>query len=155
MKVPGESFVPNKINGLEPRRRADTRIRRACFARRDAGAGSNDARAPPTCGSPARHATWPCRGITACAARSGRTARRRREATLQDGSYEIDPQRVADRLLRMEVDLRTPRPSKPVAEVRHGPANLPGTAHASAHGRKFLLAELEQQLRSEHEFLGQ
>jgi anti-sigma28 factor (negative regulator of flagellin synthesis) len=32
---------------------------------------------------------------------------------LQDGSYEIDPQRIADRLLRLEADLARAAPFDP------------------------------------------
>lgn len=112
MKVPGESVVSNKINGLEPR---PTRVTPGSGVRALAGvargAGGNS---PPA--SSDVQLTGAARNLAALeeSLRAMPAVDELRVATvkqrLQDGSYEVDPQRVADRLLRLEEDLARATP---------------------------------------------
>lgn len=106
MKVPGEIFVASKITGVEPK---PLRVAAAGPVRgaRDAATTAGDAPATEA----DVHLTGAARGLAAIeqslrampAVDELRVSAVRQR--LQDGSYEIDPQRVADRLLRMEADL--------------------------------------------------
>jgi negative regulator of flagellin synthesis FlgM len=107
MKVPGEHLVPNKINVLEPKL---ARITPAAATRALPGASTDaGSDAPPS--SPDVHLTGAARSLAAIAQslRALPAVDELRVAAvkqrLQEGSYEIDPQRVADRLLRLESDL--------------------------------------------------
>jgi negative regulator of flagellin synthesis FlgM len=106
MKVPGDSYVASKISGVEPK---PVRVAAASPVRgtRDAAAAASDSAASST----DVHLTGAAKGLAAIeqslrampAVDELRVAAVRQR--LQDGSYEVDPQRVADRLLRMEADL--------------------------------------------------
>jgi negative regulator of flagellin synthesis FlgM len=106
MKVPGENFVPSKISGVEPKpvRVAATPAVRAT---RDATTGAGEAATTGTdvhlTGAARNLATieQSLRALPAVDELRVSAVKQR----LQDGSYEIDPQRTADRLLRMEGDL--------------------------------------------------
>lgn len=111
MKVPGESVVSNKINGLEPR---PTRVTPGSGVRALAGAarGAGGERTPAS----DVQLTGAARNLAAIeeSLRAMPAVDELRVASvkqrLQDGSYEIDPQRVADRLLRLEEDLARATP---------------------------------------------
>jgi negative regulator of flagellin synthesis FlgM len=107
MKVPGENLVASKISGVEPkplRVAAGSPVRAA----RDAatGAGSDTPAADADV-----HLTGAARGLAAIeqslrampAVDELRVSAVRQR--LDEGSYTIDPHRVADRLLRMESEL--------------------------------------------------
>src|SRR5690606_42128457 len=102
MKVPGESFVSSKINGLEPR---PTRVTPGSAVRPSSGASSRTGGEAPATGddvsltSAARKLAEVEESLRAMPqVDEVRVAAVRQR--LQDGSYEIDPQRIADRLLR-------------------------------------------------------
>lgn len=107
MKVAGESYVANKIDGVEnkPVRAASAA---AVQRRLESGAGSTAAKAAVANDV---HLTGAARNLAALsqsllgqpAVDEARVASVKRR--LEDGSYEIDPQRVADKLLRLERDL--------------------------------------------------
>lgn len=111
MKVPGESVVSNKINGLEPR---PPRVAPGSGVRALAGT----ARGSGGDGTPASDVqlTGAARGLAAIeqSLRAMPAVDELRVSAvkqrLQDGSYEIDPQRIADRLLRLEEDLSRATP---------------------------------------------
>jgi negative regulator of flagellin synthesis FlgM len=111
MKVPGESLVSSKINGLEPR---PTRVTPGSAARPATGAGSRGGE-PPAAGndvsltSAARKLAEIEESLRAMPAVDELRVASLRQR-LQDGSYEIDPQRIADRLLRLEADLERVAP---------------------------------------------
>jgi negative regulator of flagellin synthesis FlgM len=106
MKVPGEIFVASKITGVEPK---PLRVAAAGAVRatRDTATAGGDA---PASGTDV-HLTGAARGMAAIeqslrampAVDELRVSAVRQR--LQDGSYQVDPQRVADRLMRMEADL--------------------------------------------------
>lgn len=106
MKVPGENFVASKITGVEPK---PLRVAAAAGVRgtRDVAAAAADSSAAGT----DVHLTGAARGLAAIeqSLRALPAVDELRVSAvkqrLQDGSYEVDPQRVADRLLRMEADL--------------------------------------------------
>lgn len=110
MKVPGEILVPNKINGLEPR---PARVAPVSTVRAPAGApGSGSDQAP---GGDVRltHAARNLAAIEESLRALPAVDELRVSAVkqrLQDGSYDIDPQRIADRLLRLEGDLARAAP---------------------------------------------
>jgi negative regulator of flagellin synthesis FlgM len=111
MKVPGDSFVPSKISGVEPK---PVRVAASSAVRstRDAASPASD---NATAGTDV-HLTGAARGLAAIehSLRALPAVDELRVAAvkqrLQDGSYEVDPQRVADRLLRMEADLARAAP---------------------------------------------
>jgi negative regulator of flagellin synthesis FlgM len=113
MKVPGESFVPNKILGLEPR---PARVTPASGVRPPAAATSG--KGEEQSGADVRF-TDSARKLAALeeSLRALPAVDELRVAAvkqrLQDGTYEIDPQRIADRLLRMEADLAKAAPFDP------------------------------------------
>ena len=109
MKLPGDSVVANKINGLEakPARIAATpAVNRRAGAAPEAAADSG----PADAGTDVR-LTGAARGLAALeqsllaqpAVDQARVAAVKER--LQKGSYEVDPQRIADKLLRMDGDL--------------------------------------------------
>jgi len=106
MKVPGESFVPNKINGLEPR---PARVAPASGIRAPAGAtGAGSEQASGGADVKLTHAARNLAAIEESLRALPAVDELRVSAVkqrLQDGSYDIDPQRIADRLLRLEGDL--------------------------------------------------
>lgn len=112
MKIPGDSAVANKINGLEtkPARIAATS---AVTRRTDAAPESTDV--PADAGSDVQ-LTGAARGLAALeqslraqpAVDEARVAAVKQR--LQNGSYEVDPQRVADKLLRLDSDLQRAAP---------------------------------------------
>ncbi len=112
MKVPGEPLVSTKITPLEPK---PTRVSPTSAARTvsgSAGGSQGDSPAPAT----EVKLTGAARGLAAIeeSLRALPAVDELRVAAvkqrLQDGSYQIDPQRVADRLLRMDSDLSRAAP---------------------------------------------
>lgn len=112
MKVPGDAFVPTKINGLEtkpPRIAPGSAVRltpeTASGKGGEIAAESTDV-----------HVTGAARNLAALeqSLRSLPAIDELRVAAvkqrLQEGRYEIDPQRVADRLLRLDSDLANASP---------------------------------------------
>ena len=112
MKVPGESLVSTKINASEPK---PARVSAAAPARKPAGPGAEASGEHPAIPGEVR-LTGAARGLAAIeqSVRALPAVDELRVATvkqrLQDGSYQIDPQRVADRLLRLESDLARAAP---------------------------------------------
>lgn len=107
MKVPGEIYVPNKINGIEPRPlrvAAGSPVRPVPGAAADAGGGTSSGQADVRLTSAARNLSAIQESLKALPAIDELRVAAVRQR-LQDGSYEIDPQRIADRLLRLEDDL--------------------------------------------------
>ncbi len=106
MKVPGESFVPNKINAVEPR---TARVAPASGVRPATGASTPGGE--QASGGADVRLTHAARNLSAIeeSLRASPAVDELRVAAvkqrLQDGSYEIDPQRIADRMLRLESDL--------------------------------------------------
>lgn len=108
MKLPGDSVVANKINGLEakPARIAAT----PAVNRRAGGAPGAAADGAADAGTDV-HLTGAARGLAQLeqslraqpAVDAARVAAVKER--LQNGSYEVDPQRIADRLLRLDSDL--------------------------------------------------
>lgn len=112
MKVPGESFVPNRINGLEPR---PARVAPTTAVRPAAGSAAGAGNESPDQGADVRltHAARNLSAIEESLRNSPAVDELRVSAVkqrLQDGSFEIDPQRIADRLLRLEHDLARATP---------------------------------------------
>jgi negative regulator of flagellin synthesis FlgM len=111
MKIQGDSAVSNKINGLEAK---PTRVAPASPVNRRADGPAD--MAGKSASDTDVHLTGTARGLAALeqSVRSMPSVDEVRVAAVQDrlrsGSYTIDPQRVADRLLRLEVDLRQVRP---------------------------------------------
>lgn len=107
MKVAGESFVPNKINGLEPRPARvspATAVRPAAGAAADMGNDQSGRSADVRLTSAARNLA----AIEESLRNSPAVDDLRVAAVkhrLEDGTFGIDPQRIADRLLRLEHDL--------------------------------------------------
>lgn len=107
MKVPGDSIVSNKINGLEPR---PARVTATSGVRALPGATAGPGQEAAQSESSVK-LTDASRNLTTIAdsLRAMPAVDELRVAAvkqrLQDGTYEIDPQRVADRLLRLESDL--------------------------------------------------
>ena len=112
MKVSGESVVPNKINGVEAK---TARIAPSSPVNWRAGNHSQTANLPAASDADV-HLTGAARGLAAIeqAARSLPAIDEARVAAVkerfQDGSYKVDPQRIADRLLRLEGDLQRALP---------------------------------------------
>jgi negative regulator of flagellin synthesis FlgM len=106
--------MASKINGLESR---PVRITTATAVPK-AGADSTAARDTPPGGALDVQITSVARGLAALeqklrdapAIDEARVAAVRQK--LDDGSYQVDPQRVADKLLRMERALNDGKPSK-------------------------------------------
>lgn len=104
MKVPGDLHVASKISFSEPR---PARVSPAPAVRGVVSAGTE----PSPQKQAEVHVTGAARNLAALeqsvraqpAVDELRVAAVRQQ--LEDGSYEIDPQRIADRLLRMEADL--------------------------------------------------
>lgn len=114
MKVPGESIVSNKIVGLEPR---PARVTAGSPVRAVPGATTGPGQDPAAAAADASvKLTHASRNLTALAdsLRDMPAVDELRVAAvkqrLQDGTYEIDPQRVADRMLRLESDLERASP---------------------------------------------
>lgn len=112
MKVPGEPLVSTKITPLEPK---PARVSPASAGRSvsgSAGGSGGDSPAPAAEVS----ITGAARGLAAIeeSLRALPAVDELRVAAvkqrLQDGSYQMDPQRVADRLLRMESDISRASP---------------------------------------------
>jgi len=106
MKVAGDTPVPNKINGLEPK---PVRV---------APGSAVQTRQEPTPETTARQHGNSDLELTGTGRQMATLSRSLLEkpaidearvaavkAKLDSGAYEIDPQRVADKLLRMESDL--------------------------------------------------
>jgi negative regulator of flagellin synthesis FlgM len=112
MKIPGDSSVASKINGVETK---TSRVASAAPVGRRAGGAPG---APPTVVEPESDVklTGAARGMVALeqavhalpVVDEARVAEVKQR--LQDGRYEVDPQRVADKLLRLEGDLRQGAP---------------------------------------------
>jgi negative regulator of flagellin synthesis FlgM len=107
MKVPGEHAVANKINVMESKpARVSPGSAVRTLAGSTSGAGSESAASAPDV-----QLTGAARGLAAIeqSLRALPAVDELRVSAvkqrLQDGSYQIDPQRVADRLLRLESDL--------------------------------------------------
>jgi negative regulator of flagellin synthesis FlgM len=111
MKVSGDS-VSNKINGVEAK---TARIAPAPAVKWRSG-NPDQAASLPGASETDVHLTGAARGLAAIeqavralpvvdAARVAAVKQR-----LQSGSYEVDPQRIADRLLRIESNLQRARP---------------------------------------------
>lgn len=111
MKVPGESFVPNKISGLEPRptRVASVAGVRAAPGSTSASGGDHAAGADVRLTSAARNLSAIEESLRALPAVDELRVAAVKQR-LQDGSFEIDPQRIADRLLHLEDDLARAAP---------------------------------------------
>lgn len=107
MKIAGETFVANKIDGVE-NKPVRTASATAVQRRLDGSPGSAAAKAAVANDV---HLTGAARNLSALsqsllnqpAVDEARVAAVKRR--LEEGSYQIDPQRVADKLLRMEADL--------------------------------------------------
>ena len=112
MKVPGEPLVASKINVMEPK---PARVSPSTAARTLSGTSTGAGSESPAAATDVK-LTDASRGLAAIEAslRALPAVDELRVSAvkqrLQDGSYEIDPQRVADRLLRMESDLARSAP---------------------------------------------
>ena len=112
MKIPGDSAVPNKINGMETK---PARIAATPAIGRRGGETPAPSSAPADSGTDV-HLTGAARGLAAIeqSLRAQPAIDEARVAAvkerLQKGSYEVDPQRVADRLLRLDSDLQRAAP---------------------------------------------
>jgi negative regulator of flagellin synthesis FlgM len=112
MKVPGEHLVPNKINVLEPKLARITpaaATRALPGATADAGGDAAAAASDVQLTGAARSLAAIEQSLRALPAVDELRVSAVRQR-LQEGSYEIDPQRVADRLLRLESDLARAAP---------------------------------------------
>lgn len=107
MKVPGDSLVSSKITTVETK---PARIAPGSPVQRRQDAAPAGSGPSPADGADL-HLTGAARNLASIeqALRAMPAVDELRVAAvrqrLQDGSYEIEPQRVADRLLRMEADL--------------------------------------------------
>lgn len=114
MKLDGEGIVPNRVNSVE------TRAVRGTTAALP-GRKAADSAGPAASGSGTRAAvdvqiTGTARDLAAIeqglrslpAVNEARVAAVRQK--LEDGSYRVDPQRIADRLLDLEQDLGRANP---------------------------------------------
>jgi negative regulator of flagellin synthesis FlgM len=112
MKIPGENVVASKINGVEAK---TARIAPASSVAWRA-AGTQPAPERPAASEADVHLTGAARGLAAIeeSLRALPVVDEARVAAvkerLQSGNYEVNPQRVADRLLRMEGDLLRAQP---------------------------------------------
>lgn len=112
MKISGDNVVASKINGVEGK---TARIAPAAPVAWRAG-GSQPSPGTPTAADADVHLTGAARGLAAIeeslralpAVDEARVAAVKER--IQNGSYEVDPQRVADRLLRLEGDLQRASP---------------------------------------------
>ena len=108
MKLPGDSVVANKINGLEAK---PARIAASPAVNRRAGAAPEAAAEGAADSGTDVQLTGAARGLAALeqslraqpAVDPARVAAVKER--LQNGSYEVDPQRIADKLLRLDGDL--------------------------------------------------
>jgi len=113
MNIPGDSAVPNKINGVEGK---PARIAPASTVNRRASGQPDAAGSAPVESDADVQLTGAARGMAALeqsvralpAVDEARVAAVKQR--LDDGSYEVDPQRVADRMLRLESDLQRGSP---------------------------------------------
>ncbi len=111
MKVSGDS-VPNRINGVEAK---TARIAPASAVKWRNG-NTDQAAGLPGASDTDVHLTGAARSLAAIeqavralpAVDEGRVAAVKER--LQSGSYQVDPQRIADRLLRLEGDLQRAHP---------------------------------------------
>lgn len=112
MKLPGEIPVSNKVNGVEPK---PARVAPASPVQRRLDTAPGAGGRPADTGADV-HLTGAARNLAALeqSLRALPAIDELRVAAvkerLQGGSYEIDPQRIADRLLRLEGDLRRAGP---------------------------------------------
>lgn len=112
MKVSGDSVVSNKINGVEAK---PARIAPATAVNWRGGNG-NQATGAPVATEADVHLTGAARSLAAIeqsvralpAIDDARVTAVKEK--LQSGSYQVDPQRIADKLLRMEGDLQRVQP---------------------------------------------
>jgi len=113
MNIPGDSVVANKINGLEAK---PARIAATSAVNRRANPAPESADSPPADSGTDVHLTGAARGLAALeqSLQSQPVVDEARVAAvkerLQKGSYEVDPQRVADKLLRLDSDLQRAAP---------------------------------------------
>jgi negative regulator of flagellin synthesis FlgM len=113
MKIPGDSAVPSKINGLETK---PARIAPAAAVSRRAGEVAPEITVARSEDDADVQLTGAARSLAALeqSVRNLPAVDELRVAAvkerLESGSYEIDPQRVADRLLRLESDLQRAAP---------------------------------------------
>jgi negative regulator of flagellin synthesis FlgM len=117
MKIPGDSAVTSKINGLETK---PARIAAAPAVARRGGESPAPSSAPADSGTDVQ-LTGTARGLAAIeqSLRAQPAIDETRVAAvkerLQKGSYEVDAQRVADKLLRLDSDLqRAPLENNPL-----------------------------------------
>ncbi len=113
MKLPGDSVVASKINGLDAK---PARVAASTAVNRRTGSAPESAASQAESGGADVQLTGAARGL-ASIEQSLRTLPAVDETRvaavkerLQNGSYEIDPQRVADKLLRMDSDLQNAAP---------------------------------------------
>lgn len=112
MNVPGESLVSSKIHGLEPQ---PTRVTPGSAVRPSAGASTAPG-GETAAGDDDVFLTSAARKLAAVeeSVRAMPVVDDLRVAAvkqrLEDGRYKIDPQRIADRLLRLEADLARATP---------------------------------------------
>ncbi len=107
MKVPGDLYVPNKINAIEPRPlrvAAGAAVRPLPGAAADVGGEATAGQADVRLTSSARNLATMQESLRALPQVDELRVAAVKQR-LQDGTYEIDPQRIADRLLRLEADL--------------------------------------------------
>lgn len=112
MKVPGEPLVSTKITPMEPK---PARVAPTSPGRTVSGSAGGSGGDPSTAATEVK-LTSAARGLAAIeeSLRALPAVDELRVAAvkqrLHDGSYQTDPQRVADRLLRMEADLSRAAP---------------------------------------------
>jgi negative regulator of flagellin synthesis FlgM len=112
MKIPGDNAVASKINGLDTK---PARIAPAATVGRRGSEAPEAGTVKPEAGADVQ-LTGAARGLAAIeqSVRALPAVDELRVAAvkerLQNGSYEIDPQRVADKLLRLESDLQRADP---------------------------------------------
>lgn len=113
MKLDGEGIVPNRVNSIETRA---LRTASAAPVARQTGEAPEAAAAAGTGSGGDVNITGAARGLAALeqelrglpAVNEARVAAVRQR--LEDGSYRVDPQRIADRLLQLEQDLARANP---------------------------------------------
>jgi negative regulator of flagellin synthesis FlgM len=111
----GDAKVPNKINGLEPR---PVRVAAGNAVAKTGTERTTSETKPHSRPAADVQITGAARSLAAVeqalrdspAVDSARVAAVRQR--LDDGSYQIDPQRIADKLLRMERDLASGKQAK-------------------------------------------
>ncbi len=112
MKLPGDILVANKINGVEAK---TARVAPASAVNRRSDAPAQSA-GPAAQSEADVQLTGAARGLAALesAVRAMPSVDEARVAAVKQrmnsGNYRVDPQRVADRLLRLESDLQQATP---------------------------------------------